>query len=232
MLPGGQRTGSRQVEPGPGGSRPTPSGDGSQGPAWNDQARAGNRPAPTDEGRGQAGAERTGEAGAAVQPAPRRPAFSRKDKARKHQFRRPWKALSDGNGRLSRATAHDIADHVSQALRNQSRYTDNAAPLIPKEESAVSVFICEIPRSSRPSWPAIPMDSLWLTTCTRTPLQVLQVAAPRSRRRRGRRAGHVRHRRVPAGRAARARAVPRVAVCRRAQREPQDPASEEGDVGA
>ena len=38
----------------------------------------------------------------AVTPAPapacHRPAFSRKDKARKHQFRRPWKALSDGNG--------------------------------------------------------------------------------------------------------------------------------------
>jgi hypothetical protein len=118
MLPGGQRTGARQggAEPRrvPGRRR-----RGRQpGTCWGTNrpeqgTREGVHEERTDRrltgaarGGSRAGRNRRETPGrgpeGAVTPAPapacHRPAFSREDKARKHQFRRPWKALSGGNG--------------------------------------------------------------------------------------------------------------------------------------
>jgi hypothetical protein len=110
---GGQRTGSRQVERDPAGPWPTPAGTAARDLLGNDQARAGNREGVHDKrpdrrltGAALAGAGPSGTGGkagaqsegCAPAPACHGQPFSRKDKARKHQFRRPWKALSGGNG--------------------------------------------------------------------------------------------------------------------------------------
>lgn len=110
---GGQRTGSRQVERDPAGPWPAPAGTAARDLLGNDQARAGNREGVHDKRPdrrltgavpGGSRAERNrwegrgAERGLRPAPACHGEPFSRKDKARKHQFRRPWKALSGGNG--------------------------------------------------------------------------------------------------------------------------------------
>jgi hypothetical protein len=112
MLPGGQRTGSRQVERDPAGPWPTPAGTAARDLLGNDQARAGNREGVHDKrpdrrltgaAPGWSRAERNrwegrgAERGLRPAPACHGQPFSGKDKARKHQFRRPWKVLSGGN---------------------------------------------------------------------------------------------------------------------------------------